>query len=54
MSVNSRAPYGEAAATGGHSSQGEIQVGKQECGLNLKLACCYFHSYIVGQSESYG
>lgn len=47
MSVNSETSSGKAAATGGHISQGEIQVGKQEHGLSLELAHCYFHPYII-------
>lgn len=54
MNVNSGAPSGEAVATGRDSSPGEIQVGKQEQGLNLELAHCYFCPYIVGRSGLYG
>lgn len=48
MSINSGAQSGEAAASGGHPSQGEIQVGKQEHGLNLELALCYFRLHVTG------
>lgn len=42
MNLNSGAPSGEVAITDRDSSPGEIQVAKQEHGLTLKLAHCYF------------